>query len=61
MHINKVPAGVAFLGGIDDYCISGMRIYNRTQRREPVYICLYEHAKFLECGFIWVSLGVVTC
>ena len=30
MHISKVPAGVAFLGGIDDYCISDMRIYNRT-------------------------------
>jgi hypothetical protein len=23
-------AGVAFLGGFDDYCISHMRIYNRT-------------------------------
>jgi hypothetical protein len=26
MHINKVLAGVAFLEGIDDYCISDMRI-----------------------------------
>jgi hypothetical protein len=26
MHINKVPAGVAFLESIDDYSISDMRI-----------------------------------